>query len=50
MATAAALTEITHKHSTVKRDTIREIEKQIQKRWTDLKIFEADAPSHTTSK
>ncbi|CAF4589633.1 unnamed protein product [Rotaria sp. Silwood1] len=43
-ATAAGVT--TEKRSTVKLDTIREIERQMQKLWADLKIFEVDAPGH----
>jgi leucyl-tRNA synthetase len=50
MATAATVTGISHIRSTVKRDTIHEIEKQIQKLWADLKVFEADAPSDSTDK
>ncbi|CAF3565723.1 unnamed protein product [Rotaria socialis] len=38
----------TEKRSTVKLDTIRNIEKQMQKLWADLKIFEVDAPGHPT--
>ncbi|CAF2869864.1 unnamed protein product [Rotaria sp. Silwood2] len=38
----------TEKRSTVKLDAIREIEKQMQKLWADLKIFEVDAPSDPT--
>ena len=38
------------KRSTVKLDTIRDIEKQMQKVWSDLKVFEVDAPIHTTDK
>ena len=48
-ATASAVTT-TEKRSTVKLDTIREIEKHMQKVWADLKIFEVDAPGHTTDK
>lgn len=40
----------TEKRSTVKLDTIRAIEKQMQKLWADSKIFEADAPGHHTDK
>ena len=36
--------------STVKLETIRGIEKTIQKQWAEAKIFEADAPAHPTSK
>lgn len=45
--TAAATTE---KRSTVKLDTIRGIEKKMQKQWADLKVFEVDAPGHTVDK
>ncbi|CAF3956937.1 unnamed protein product, partial [Adineta steineri] len=44
-ATAAVAGE---KRSTVKLDTMREIEKHMQKLWADMKIFEVDAPSHST--
>jgi leucyl-tRNA synthetase len=52
MATAKATTSAvsTEKRSTVKLDTIRNIEKTIQKQWAEAKIFEADAPGHATSK
>ncbi|CAF4114082.1 unnamed protein product, partial [Adineta steineri] len=47
--TAAATAAVTgEKRSTVKLDTMREIEKHMQKLWADMKIFEADAPSHST--
>jgi leucyl-tRNA synthetase len=49
-STAAATAETTEKRSTAKLDTIREIEKQMQKLWADLKVFEVDAPGHTTDK
>lgn len=38
------------KRSTIKLDTIRKIELQMQKLWADLKIFEVDAPAHYTDK
>ena len=38
------------KRSTIKLDTIRDIERQMQKVWNDLKIFEADAPGHVSNK
>jgi leucyl-tRNA synthetase len=47
VTTAAATTE---KRSTAKLDTIREIEKQMQQIWADLKVFEVDAPSQPTDK
>ena len=56
MATSKAVTAATttaastEKRSTAKLDTIRQIEKQMQKVWADLKVFEADAPGHPTSK
>jgi hypothetical protein len=51
MATVATtLTGINGKRSTVKHDTIREIEKQMQKRRTDLKVLKADAPNHNIDK
>jgi len=46
--TAAPAT--TEKRSTAKLDTIREIEKQMQQIWADLKVFEVDAPSQPTDK
>ncbi len=50
-ASNAATTAVAaEKRPRAKLDTIREIEKQMQKLWTDLKIFEADAPGHTTDK
>jgi len=53
MATAATTTTTakvnpTEKKSTVKLDTIREIEREIQKKWADAKVFEEDAPAHPT--
>lgn len=55
MATAATTTTTakanpTEKKSTVKLDTIREIEREIQKKWADAKVFEEDAPAHPTDK
>lgn len=50
VTTAATIAGATEKRSTVKLDTIREIERQMQKLWTDAKIFEADAPGHATDK
>ena len=47
---AASTAATTEKRSTVKLDTIRQIEKQMQKVWADLKVFEADAPAHPTDK
>ncbi len=49
-STVAAAAATTEKRSTVKLDTIREIEKQMQQIWTDLKVFEVDAPSQPTDK
>jgi hypothetical protein len=52
-ATSAATTAAsatTEKRSTVKLDTIRQIERQMQQLWSDLKIFEVDAPGHTANK
>lgn len=51
-ATAAATTTAatTEKRSTAKLDSIRQIEKQMQKLWADLKIFEVDAPAHPSNK
>ena len=50
--TSSVATDVdtTEKRSTVKLDAIREIEKNMQKIWADLKVFEADAPGHTTDK
>jgi leucyl-tRNA synthetase len=48
ISTVATAAETTEKRSTVKLNTIREIERQMQKLWSDLKIFEVDAPGHTT--
>ncbi len=48
ISTVATAAETTEKRSTVKLDTIRGIERQMQKLWSDLKIFEVDAPGHTT--
>lgn len=45
---AATTVAPTEKRSTAKLDTIRNIEKQMQKIWSDLKVFEADAPGHPT--
>ena len=55
MATAkatptTATSEKIEKRSTVKLDTIREIEQQMQKQWADLKVFEADALVNATDK
>lgn len=56
MATAKATTSApatgatAEKRSTVKLDTIRDIEKKMQKLWADAKVFEADAPGHPTKK
>jgi leucyl-tRNA synthetase len=47
---AAANAATTEKRSTVKLDAIREIERNMQKLWADLKVFEVDAPNHTTDK
>ncbi len=49
-STAAAAPATTEKRSTAKLDTIREIEKQMQQIWADLKVFEVDAPSQPTDK
>jgi len=49
-STAAATAVTTEKRSTAKLDTIREIERQMQQLWSDLKVFEVDAPGHTTDK
>jgi hypothetical protein len=50
-ASNAATTAVAaEKRPRAKLDTIREIERQMQKLWADLKIFEADAPGHTTDK
>jgi leucyl-tRNA synthetase len=48
--TSATTVAPTEKRSTMKLDTIREIEKQMQKQWDDLKIFEVDAPGHASDK
>jgi len=50
METAVTVTGITHTCSRIKRDTIHEIEKRIQKQWADLKIVEANASTDTTDK
>ena len=47
---AAASTATTEKRSTVKLDTVRDIEQQMQKLWADLKVFEADAPVQSADK
>ena len=44
------VTATAEKRSTIKLDTIRDIERQMQKVWGDLKIFEADAPGHLSDK
>jgi hypothetical protein len=49
-STVAANAVTTEKRSTAKLDAIREIERHMQKLWADLKVFEADAPGHTTDK
>ena len=47
----AAMTITTGENrSTAKLDTIRQIEKRMQTLWADLKVFEADAPAHSTKK
>ena len=38
------------KCSTIKLDTIRNIERQMQQKWADMKVFEADAPVNYTDK
>lgn len=48
MATADATTA--EKRPRVKLETIREVEKKMQKLWADLRVFEADAPGHPTDK
>lgn len=40
----------TKKRSNMKLNTIRDIEKQMQKLWSDLKMFEVDAPTDITNK
>jgi hypothetical protein len=40
----------TTKRLTLKLDNIRQIELQMQKLWTQLKIFEADAPTEHVDK
>ncbi len=49
-ATTAAAVTTTEKRSTVKLDTIRQIERQMQQLWSELKVFEVDAPAHPTDK
>ncbi len=48
--TAPSTMDTNEKRSTVKLDAIREIEKQIQKQWANLKVFEVDAPVNATDK
>ncbi len=48
--TTAPTVVTTEKRSRVKLDNIREIERQMQKLWSDLKVFEADAPDHAIDK
>ena len=51
MITAATTApKTTEKKSTVKLDTIRDIEREIQKKWAQAKVFEEDAPAHPTDK
>ncbi|CAF3462866.1 unnamed protein product [Rotaria sp. Silwood1] len=47
MVTAAGVK--TEKRPTTKLDTIRDIERRMQKLWADLKIFEVDAPDYFTN-
>jgi hypothetical protein len=46
----AAVPKANEKRSTVKLDTVRDIERLIQRKWADAKIFEEDAPGHPTDK
>lgn len=48
--TCATVEETTEKCSTAKFDTIRGTDRQMQKLWTDLKVFELDVRGHTTNK
>ncbi|CAF5061704.1 unnamed protein product [Rotaria sp. Silwood1] len=47
MVTAAGVK--TEKRPTTKLDTIRDIERRMQKLWADLEIFEVDAPDYFTN-
>ena len=49
-AATVAGSATTEKRSTVKLDTIRDIERKMQQLWADLKIFEVDAPGHPGDK
>ena len=42
--------EKTDKRSTLKLDTIRNIEREMQRNWADLKVFEADPPTNWNDK
>jgi len=46
MATSKDTAAPAEKRSTAKLDTIRDIERKMQKQWADLKVFEVDAPGH----
>ena len=50
VTTEAATNEKNEKRSTIKLDTIRNIEREMQRKWADLKVFEADAPINSSDK
>jgi len=49
-ATTAATTTTIEQDLTVALNIIRKIEKQMQEKWTALKVFEVDALDHNTDK
>lgn len=48
--TEPSMNKKNEKGSTIKLDTIRDIERQMQQKWADMKVFEADAPVNYTDK